>query len=61
MKSQSNKLALSLQRDAPRFAEADEDGNMELSFEEFTGFVRTKLYDVQAWFSRQGVRVRHGA
>ena len=35
MKSQSSKLALSLQRDALRFAEADADGNLELTFEEF--------------------------
>jgi hypothetical protein len=35
MKSASSKLALSLQRDALRFAEADQDGNMELTFDEF--------------------------
>ena len=56
MKSQSSKLALSLQRDALRFAEADADGNMDLSFEEFVNMQPHKVREthgeavLREWF-----------
>lgn len=56
MKSSSSKLALSLQRDALRFAEADVDGNLDLSFEEFVEMQPQKVREqhgvetLRGWF-----------